>query len=127
LSYELNITEIFDLEELDSINNFYVLVNKKGKLLNTSELFKAEYANTKFLELVENLLQYQKFMDLNLFTDATSKRMNDRSYVEELVAYLILGITDKKLAVEKIYKTDLTTDNIRIISDKFKSVVDKIW
>ena len=127
LNYKLNITEIFDLEELDSINNFYVLVNKKGKLLNTPELFKAEYANTKFLELVENLLQYQKFMDLNLFTDATTKRMNDRSYVEELVAYLILGITDKKLAVEKIYKTDLSSENIEIISDLFKSVIDRVW
>lgn len=127
LEYELNITEVFDLVQGDSINNFYVLVNKKGKLLNAPELFKAEYANTKFLELVEGLLQYQKFMDLNLFTDATSRRMNDRSYVEELVAYLMLGITDKKLAVEKIYKTDLDEGHCESISQKFKNVIDRLW
>lgn len=37
-------------------------------------------------------------------------RMNDRSLVEELAAYLIKGITDKRNAVEELFESKIKSD-----------------
>ncbi len=124
LAYKINITEITNVHNEEEIRKFYVLVNKKGMQLNTPEIFKAEFASTKFLSLVETLLENQNFSNLELFTDATSKRMNDRSYVEELVAYLLLGITDKKTAVEKIYQTDISEEQYNFVTKVFGNIIN---
>jgi len=126
LEYKINITEIKDVSNEDSIRNFYVLVNKKGVQLNTSEINKAEFAATRFMSLVEELLESQNFSNLELFTDATVKRMNDRSYVEELVAYLLKGITDKKIAVEKIYETDIDASQYTFLKSRFESILERL-
>lgn len=126
LSYKLCITEIYDVESDKEIEEFYVLVNKRGKHLTTPELHKAEYAGTNFLNTVEELLNYQKLMDLNLFTEASSKRMNDRNFIEELTAYLSYGIQDKKKIIEKIYEQDISEEQKDDIQSTFHSVIDKI-
>ena len=126
LEYELSITELFDIKDKAELEEFYVLVNKKGKQLNTPEIYKAEYANTNFLKLTENVLEYQNFMNLNLFTDATSKRMNDRSFVEELIAYLKYGIQDKKKIISDIYDKDITNSELVELKCRFFKVIDRI-
>jgi len=126
LNYKLCITEIYNVENDKEIEYFYVLVNKRGKHLTTPELHKAEFAGTNFLETVEGLLEYQNLMDLNLFTEATTKRMSDRNFIEELVAYLIYGIQDKKKIIERIYKDDITEDKKEIVENDFCKVIDKI-
>ncbi len=123
LNYSIIVAEISDEFDEESIRKFYVLVNKKGVQLNKPEIHKAEFAVTKFMQLVEELLENQTFINLDLFTDATSKRMNDRSYVEELAAYLLLGITDKKLAVERIYETDITPEQYQILKSRFENIM----
>jgi len=126
LNYKINITEIDEVVDENSIRNFYVLVNKKGIQLNTPEINKAEFAATRFMFLVEELLENQKFSNLELFTDAIIKRMNDRSYVEELLAYLLFGITDKKNAVEKIYETDIDENQYAFLKNKFQAILERL-
>jgi hypothetical protein len=127
LDYVLSITQITHIESYSELEEFYVLVNKKGKHLTTPELHKAEFAHTNFLNLVEELLQKQRLMDLNLFTDSASKRMNDRNFVEELVAYLLHGIQDKKSIIEAIYKKDISEEDKKKYKQLFLEVIDIIW
>lgn len=126
LSYRLNWTLIKELGKNDSLETFYVLVNKRGKHLNAPELLKAEFHETRFLSLVEDLLDLQEMIDLNLFSDAVIKRMNDRSFIEELVAYLKMGISDKKTVIEKIYEIDITEDEFDHLRDNFIRIIRKI-
>ncbi len=126
LNYELCIGEIGDVSDDREIEEFYVLVNKKGKHLTTPEIHKAEFASTNYLSLVEDLLQYQNLMNLNLFTDASSKRMVDRNFIEELVAYLLHGIQDKKEVIEQIYKDDISKEKAEELSKLFKRIIDRI-
>ncbi|MFL3663343.1 MAG: DUF262 domain-containing protein [Flavobacteriales bacterium] len=125
--YVLSVTQITHIESNSELEEFYVLVNKKGKHLTTPELHKAEFAHTNFLSLVEELLYKQHLMDLNLFTDSASKRMNDRNFVEELVAYLLHGIQDKKKIIETIYKKDISEDEKEKLKKEFLDVIDIIW
>ena len=126
LEYQLSITQILSVENKAEIEQFYTLVNKRGKHLTTPELHKAEYAQTQFLELVECLLEYQNFMNLNLFSDASSRRMNDRNFIEELAAYLIYGIQDKKKIIDTIYKKDVQVEEYEGVKLLFQAIIDKI-
>lgn len=126
LEYPLSVTEIEEVDKDDSIEDFYVLVNKKGKHLNTPELHKAEYADSIFLRLVEDLLENQNFIDLNLFTEATSKRMNDRAFVEELIAYLYYDITDKRTAVLRLYDEGIQQSAADEYKTLFNKIIDRI-
>ncbi|MDP3927925.1 MAG: DUF262 domain-containing protein, partial [Bacteroidota bacterium] len=96
LSYRLPFIVIENLTTTDNLRDFYYLINKKGVHLNTSEVYKAEYFDKLFLKLAEEVLDYQNLIELNLFTEVSIKRMNDRAYVEELLGYLKLGIKEKK-------------------------------
>jgi len=126
LDYELSVTELFTTNESEEIEEFYVLVNKKGKHLTTPELHKAEFSKTNFLRLNEELLTYQNFMNLNLFTERSSVRMSDRNFVEELVAYLINGINDKKTIIEEIYSEDISDEDFEGLSNRFRAIIDRI-
>jgi hypothetical protein len=52
--------------------------------------------------------------------------MFNRDFVEELVAQLIYGITDKKKTVDKIYNEDITKDQIHELKNGFLSIVEKL-
>ncbi|TXN36090.1 DUF262 domain-containing protein [Flagellimonas hymeniacidonis] len=126
LNYQLSITNIYDVTKKEEVEEFYVLVNKKGKHLNIPEINKAEFSGTNFLRLAETALTYQNFMNLNLFTEATSKRMNDRNFLEELLAYLIHGTQDKKKIISDIYEKDITNDQYIEIEKIFYKIIDRI-
>lgn len=125
-NYQLNIIDIEDVKDESVLQDFYVLVNKKGKHLNAAELNKAEYSSSNFLRLVETLVEAQLFISLDLFSDATKKRMNDRSFVEELVAYLHFGIIDKKIAVSKLFEKDITIVEREKLEKKVHLILEKI-
>jgi len=127
LNYVLPIVYIYDLEEQDSLNEFYVLINKKGKALNTPEVNRAEFSDNPFLKLADEVLEFQDFIDLGIFSEATSKRMNDRAFTEELLAYLIYGIKEKKTSVEMAFNdVDLVNEKYEEIKSRFKLVVKRI-
>uniref|UniRef100_UPI004049FDE4 DUF262 domain-containing protein n=1 Tax=Fulvivirga sp. TaxID=1931237 RepID=UPI004049FDE4 len=126
LNYKLPFVIINELDGSDSLRDYYVLINKKGKHLNIPEVNKSEFFDTRFMKLANDLLDYQKFIELNLFTEAVSKRMNDRAYVEELIGLVKFGIRDKKRSVEDLYKNDLTEEEANEIKSDFCKIIDRI-
>ena len=49
-------------------------------------------------------MDIQQLIELDIFTDKTKLRMNDRGLIEEIVAYLFYGITEKRNAVENLFE-----------------------
>ncbi len=124
--YKIPVTVITKLEVNESIENFYSLVNSAGIHLNRPELKKAEYFDTNFLKLVTELCSNKEFAKLDLFTDATTKRMNDIDFVSELVTLLIFGITDKKQSVDKLFERDIDDKEFAQYKTEFNRIIDII-
>lgn len=122
-SYQLPVTVIEKIENSESIEEFYSLVNSSGIHLNRPELKKAEYFDTNFLKLINELCGLEEFSSLNLFTDATTRRMNDIDFVSELVTLMILGITDKKQSVDKLFDKDINQIEYEKYKKQFKEVI----
>lgn len=128
LNYRLVVIEITkeNFGARESIEEFFSLVNKRGIHLNPSEVNKAQYHDSDFLSLVNKIMNYQPLINLDIFTDKTKLRMNDRSLIEELVAYLKFGITDKRFAVEELFNMQIPVQEQDELYDKCTSVVDII-
>ena len=126
LNYKLPFIIIKNINNESVLNNFYVLINKKGIHLNTAEIFKSEYSDKLFMQLANEVLTYQNLINLNLFTDAAINRMNDRSFIEELLVYLKIGIKDKKRPVEAIYNEDIDSDEYAVLQNLFHEIIDII-
>jgi len=126
LNYKLPIIFIRNVQDRELLNEFYVLINKKGKQLNTPEVNKSEHHDKNFLRLANEVLIYQKFIDLDLFTDFASKRMNDRAFVEELLGYLKMGIKEKKNPVNTLYEEDISDKEYENLKEEFHQVIDII-
>lgn len=128
LSYKLAVIELSKVNQTQekTIENFYFLVNRQGEHLNPAEINKARYYNSDFLNLVNSIMEEQMLIDLDIFTSAAVKRMNDRSLIEEVVAYLFKGITDKRDAVEELFKKKMTVEEIAEKKSLFMSRLELI-
>lgn len=127
-SYRLPIIIIEELSQGESLNEYYVWINKKGAHLNSSEVVKSEFHDTNFLKLASEVLTYQNLIDLDLFSETTSRRMNDRAFIEELLGYLQLGVKEKKKAVERIYnEEDITDEEYDLLRNRFQKIIDIIY
>lgn len=127
LNYKLVFIQIEKLASSDSLRTFYVLINKKGVHLNVPEVNKSEHFDKRFMKLANESLEYQKFIELDLFTDATMKRMNDRAYIEELLGYLHLGVKEKKKVVDDLYNEDISEYEYVQLKNSFNQIIDKIF
>lgn len=128
-SYRLNFTEIYDIDTSngESLEEFYSLVNKRGVHLNTAEVNKAQYYDAPFMVLVNELMDLQGLSDLDIFSTKTVQRMNDRSLIEELVAYLFKGnVTDKRKAVDELLESTLEAAKVEQVREEFKSILDTL-
>jgi len=123
LNYRLSITIIEKVDDDESIEEYYALVNSSGLRLNRPELKKAEYFNTNFLILITDLADYPDFRDLKLFTPGSMNRMNDVDFISELVAILKYGISDKKEKVDIIFEEDISDEEFTSLSLSFKKVM----
>ena len=121
--YQIPVTIITEIEPNESIESFYSLVNSAGIHLNRPELKKAEYFDTNFLKLVTELCSNGEFVELDLFTDSTTKRMNDIDFVSELVTLLIYGITDKKQSVDKLFEKDIDPEEFSKYKNRFIEII----
>ncbi len=128
LSYRLNVTQITDLDLIsdENISDFYALVNKRGIHLNPAEVDKAQYAGHPFMNLVEELITIPEVTQLNIFSDQTINRMNDRALIEEIVAYLDYGFFDKRDHVNEIYEKGLDIDTIKSLKESFMHIIKRI-
>lgn len=126
--YKLVIIEIknIDTSKGEDIATFYALVNKQGNHLNTSEINKAQYANTPILTMIEGLINSEEMAQLDIFNSKTKSRMNDRALIEELVAYLRSGFYDKRDAVEEMFEAELSIQEISALQSLFMSIIKKI-
>lgn len=127
----LNYTLVFEvIEEVDaskgeSLEEYFSLVNKRGVHLNTAEVNQAQYHNAPFMIMVNRLMDLQGLSELDIFTSKTKQRMNDRSLVEELVAYLFVGeITEKRKAVDELLEATLDEKQIQEVSREFERILD---
>lgn len=129
LSYKLAIIVLSKVNQAQekTIENFYFLVNKQGEHLNPAEINKARYYNSDFLNLVNTIMDEQMLIDLDIFTSAAVKRMNDRSLIEEIIAYLFKGITDKRDAVEELFKKEIAAEEIAAKKELFMSRLERIY
>lgn len=129
LDYRLNIVEIgnFDSSKGESKEEFFYLVNKRGIQLNPAEVNQAYHHDSDFLKLVYRVMDIQQLIDLDIFTDKTKLRMNDRGLIEEIVAYLFYGITEKRNAVEALFEAKLSEDVVNEKYVRFSMVINKIY
>jgi hypothetical protein len=123
LQYVLNVTIISNLQPDESIEEYYALVNSSGLRLNRPELKKAEYYNTRFLVLLNTLVDLDEFQELNLFTASSVNRMNDVELASELVALLKYGIFEKKSKVDDLYESDITEEEYEELFEQFQEIM----
>ena len=129
LDYRLNIVEIgnFDSSKGESKEEFFYLVNKRGIQLNPAEVNQAYHHDSDFLKLVYRIMDIQQLIELDIFTDKTKLRMNDRGLIEEIVAYLFYGITEKRNAVENLFEAKLNEEVVNEKYARFSKVINKIY
>lgn len=125
LKYEFPITVITNTQG-QSIEQFYALVNKTGIHLNKPEVRKADFYETKMLQVVNEITESNKFKKLNIFSDTSLKRMNDVEFISELVVLILKGHVDKKNHLDDYFKNDLTSDDLGKVRTKFNLIFDKI-
>lgn len=127
LEYKLNIVILEGFNESkESKEEFFYLVNKRGVQLNPTEVNHAYYHASGFMSLIDRMISYQPFIELDIFSDKAKGRMNDRSLVEEIAAYLFKDITDKRDAIIELYEEDIPEKDLNNKYHIFCSVIDKI-
>jgi len=96
-NYRIGVTIISNEDDEKIMQDFYYRVNKFGTKLNRPEILKAQYFDTYFQNLVEEISESEEFQRLQLFSDSSLDRMNDMDFIGELLALTKFGITDKKM------------------------------
>ncbi len=125
LKFKIPIAIITDSEAMP-IEKFYALVNKTGVHLNKPEVRKADFYNTRFLDLVNSIASSTQFTKLKIFTESTLKRMNDIEFISELVVLVKDGHVDKKGQLDDYYETDILSEEMNTIQSIFMDVLDKL-
>lgn len=138
LNYVLQVAYIHEASD-DEIREVYYYINKKGVNLNDPERQKAYYSNTLFLKLAEELSNNQSLINLDLFSDKSISRFNDREFIQELIGYLYKftedvnnnihtgfeGIRDKKTYIEKeMFPNDISQSEYESLSTTFDKILN---
>lgn len=118
------ILEDFNPDLGESKEEFFYLVNKRGIHLNPAEVNQAYHHDSDFLKLVYRIVDLQQLIELDIFTDKTKLRMNDRGLIEEIVAYLFRGITDKRNAVESLFEVDIPREESEHVFNRFCRILN---
>jgi len=126
LKYTIPVTIITKVEDGESIEDFYFMVNTSGVKLNRPETLKAQYFETRFLKLVEEFNKSKSFINLEIIPASSQKRMMDRDLIEELCALTIFGITDKKIQVDKLYTSDISQTDETTCRVKFEKILSHL-
>jgi len=121
--YFIPVTIITKLDKGETIEAFYALVNSSGIHLNRPELKTAEFFGTRFMKLIKELADNDDLVKLNLFSEQTTKRMTDEDFTSELLAQLVFGTSDKKIAANRLYDKDVTTQQATKLRKEFKRVL----
>jgi hypothetical protein len=138
LDYIIQVAYIYEISD-EQIREVYYFINKKGINLNDPERQKAYYSDTLFLKLAEELSNSQSLINLDLFSDKTVSRFNDRDFIQELLGYLFKydedkknkinigfeGIRDKKTYIEKeLFSNDISEDEFTSLFNSFEKIIN---
>lgn len=126
LSYEIDFNEAKGLSD-EELREVYSRINKYFVALNKQELRRADYPGD-FLEVADDLANLEFFDDCGIFTATARRRSLDVEYVSELLAGLLLGITDRKDAIDACCKEYRHWEHEakRLIFAEFTGVVSDI-
>lgn len=126
LSYDIDFNEAKGLTD-DELREVYSRVNKYLVALNKQELRKADYPGD-FLNLADDLANLEFFDDCGIFNATARRRSLDVEYVSELLAGLLMGITDRKDAIDICYKEYRQWEHEakRSVFSEFTGIVDDI-
>lgn len=125
LSYNIDFNEIFNLNETDerelfNRNNKYVIQ------LNKQELRRADFPG-EFITLAEKLSDLEFFADNKFFSSGQKRRMLDVEYVEELLALLLEGEQDKKIALDEFCEKYATfPQGVDAVQKDFTNIINYI-
>ncbi len=137
-NYPLQVCYVHNASD-DEIRELYYYINKKGINLNDSERQKAYYNETLFFQLAEELSNNQLLINLDLFSDKSISRFNDREFIQELIGYLYMynedkskkankgfeGIRDKKIYIEKeMFQNDITAEESSLLRTSFIKILE---
>lgn len=125
MAFSFPVTIIHDVEG-ESIEKFYALVNKTGVHLNKPEVRKADFYDTNFLKLINDVTSSSKFNSLKLFTDKSLKRMSNIEFGSELIVLIKDGHVDKKGTLDDYFKSDLRKDECAALKIEFGIIIEKI-
>ncbi|MEF8747088.1 MAG: DUF262 domain-containing protein [Candidatus Accumulibacter propinquus] len=102
LAYDIDFNEAKGLSD-GELREVYSRVNKYLVALNRQELRKADYPGA-FLDVSEAMANQGFFEDSGLFTAAARRRSLDVEFVSELLGGLVLGISERKDAIDHCYQ-----------------------
>lgn len=125
-NYSLPVIKISQVDDPGIIEDLYTRINKLGMKLNRPELKKAEYFETNFLKLSQELATDEEFENLGLFTPHSVNRMNDLDFITELLALLKFGITEKKKKADELFEEDISDDEYEQLKSLFKNVLNRL-
>ena len=124
--YKITVTVIDKDVDESTLSEFYYRVNKFGTKLNRPEILKAQYKDTKFLDLVNNIAESQTLLDLGLFSDQNMNRMLNLDFVSELFGLLEFGIVEKKKAADELFDKDIDDIQAENLYSSFIEILDVI-
>ncbi len=126
LAYEMDFNEAKGLSDVE-LREVYSRVNKYLVALNRQELRKADYPGA-FLEASEILTNHEFLDDSGIFTAASRRRSLDVEFVSELLGGLVLGVSERKDAIDYCYQKYSTWDPAErdAVVKMFNEILDDI-
>ncbi|EQB99865.1 DUF262 domain-containing protein [Photorhabdus temperata] len=102
LAYDIDFNEAKGLSDAD-LREVYSRVNKYLVALNKQELRKADYPGD-FLNVCEAMANHDYFDEAGVFTAAARRRSLDVEFTSELVGALVIGVSERKDAIDSCYQ-----------------------
>ncbi|NCG53485.1 DUF262 domain-containing protein [Serratia fonticola] len=126
LAYDIDFNEAKGLSDID-LREVYSRVNKYLVALNKQELRKADYPGD-FLNVCEAMANHDYFDEAGVFTAAARRRSLDVEFTSELVGALVIGVSERKDAIDSCYQKYSVWDPQErdALKDEFEGILNDI-
>jgi len=100
--YEFVVRVLPDMTKVE-IREIFTRLNRNTVALNSQELRQATYWG-EFISTINEIITFDEWSELNIFTTNDLRRMLDAEYVSELVIAYLHGVQNKKQTIDKFYQ-----------------------
>tara|TARA_R110002050_G_scaffold246651_5_gene384448 strand:+ start:4942 stop:5982 length:1041 start_codon:yes stop_codon:yes gene_type:complete len=100
--YEFVVRVLPDMTQAE-IREIFTRLNRNTVALNSQELRQATYWGD-FIKTINEIITFDEWQELNIFTANDLRRMLDAEYVSELVIADLHGLQNKKQTIDKFYQ-----------------------